>query len=853
MTDLGGLTARVGLNTTGLRTGRVVAQEELLKVEGSMLRAEKASTRLGMALGSTGKLAGALIGFELLRKGAEGIKGSIEYAVELESTMRRVKSVFGDSSEQLVKFSDTADQALGRTKASALSTAVRFGTLGTQFGETTSQAAKTSIALTKLATDLAASKGTPVDQAEGALATALVGRGRALRLYGVDVSAARVKEEAFREGLISSTKDALTPAIQYQAAYNLIMAETVRVQGYFAKNTDTTAEKVQQAKATLKDASEELGLAFAPAAKKAAQILSDDVAPALKTAGEGIKYLADHPLARDLTEAAVGVGGAVYVIAKGADLLKSATEGLSKIRSALGHTENSVAIEAEGRAATVTAGQLDILALAEQRASAAALLAADSEAVLAAASRAAGTTAVTGGGVPAVAPAAGGKPGLPSILGGGVGLVLVGGIVYGVSQVQAENARMDALKKQVAAGKSLSPAERQKQAADLGVSPGSKPGQYITDPKRDRNDITAGIRLLDETGQTSNRPAQLRLGRVQIAAGNLEESQRALFQAEKQAADPNVRSANAGLIGGVLGGAFDTLPTTSTGNADAVAAANLRVQSAQARVDRLSAGGGKASQSSILSAQAAVLSAEDTLRKHKGDTTAQTLRLQAAEERLATLRSGGKVNTSALAIAEGQLALARKKADEAAGKNGTTALGTKDVFGRIGGQLGRTKALKDDARTLIRDGVSGPLLVELENLEKTAPGTLHKLATTMTKAQGSALTSQYSQLQAQWSAFLGTPQEAAVNAGKLDARRKAASYARAVRQAYASALSDDGLPVPGSGTVGSGPSARGAVPHGSSKTTNYHIAQQTIVANDPTEMARQLENRARRNALFGMS
>jgi hypothetical protein len=99
---------------------------------------------------------------------------------------------------------------------------------------------------------MASFNNTPIDQAITALRSGLSGETEPLKRYGVALQDVRLKTEALRLGLIKSTKEALTPGAKAQAAYELILKDTVLAQGDFARTSSGVANslKILSASAT---------------------------------------------------------------------------------------------------------------------------------------------------------------------------------------------------------------------------------------------------------------------------------------------------------------------------------------------------------------------------------------------------------------------------------------------------------------------------------------------------------------------------------------------------------------------------------------------------------------------------
>lgn len=76
---------------------------------------------------------------------------------------------------------------------------------------------------------------------------------------------AALRNEAMKMGLISTTKDALTPQQKTLAAQSLILQQTSDAQGDFARTQDSTANSAKSASAQFENLKATVGEKLAPA------------------------------------------------------------------------------------------------------------------------------------------------------------------------------------------------------------------------------------------------------------------------------------------------------------------------------------------------------------------------------------------------------------------------------------------------------------------------------------------------------------------------------------------------------------------------------------------------------------
>ncbi|AOT24046.1 tape measure protein [Arthrobacter phage Suppi] len=221
----------------------------------------------GMGAGISGALK-AVVGPALALFAADRIKqfatDSVASFSELEDSTAAAGVVFGDSMNMIIDQSKTAGSTLGLSSQQVINAANTFGTYGKAAGLTGNDLAGFSTKLTGLAGDMASFKGTSTEQAIEAVGAALRGETEPIRAYGVMLDDASLKDEAMRQGLITTTKDALTPQQKVLAAQALIFKQTADAQGDFARTSTSTANVAKTLSAESENLSAKIGGFLAP-------------------------------------------------------------------------------------------------------------------------------------------------------------------------------------------------------------------------------------------------------------------------------------------------------------------------------------------------------------------------------------------------------------------------------------------------------------------------------------------------------------------------------------------------------------------------------------------------------------
>lgn len=250
----------------------------------------------GDKLGKFGKVAGAALVAASAAAGAFAVKIGVEAvkaASDLSETISKVGVLFGDTAKDIEKFADGAAASLGQTKQQALNAAGTFATFGKAAGLSGKDLSKFSVDFVKLSSDLASFNNTSPEQAINAIGSALRGEAEPLRAYGVLLDDASMRQKALELGIISSTKNALTPQQKILAAQALIYEQTGAAQGDFARTSEGLANKTRILTAQFENAKVEIGEKLLPIVLDLVTIVQEQVIPNLGKFAEMFKPITD--------------------------------------------------------------------------------------------------------------------------------------------------------------------------------------------------------------------------------------------------------------------------------------------------------------------------------------------------------------------------------------------------------------------------------------------------------------------------------------------------------------------------------------------------------------------------------
>ncbi len=198
---------------------------------------------------------------------------AVKAASDLSETVAKTNVLFGDSAKSVQAFAGAAASSFGQSKQQALDAAATFATFGRAAGLAGEDLVTFSTDFVGLASDLASFNNTTPEQAINAIGSALRGEAEPLRQFGVLLNDATLKNAALELGLISTTKNALTPQQKVLAAQKVIYEQTTAAQGDFARTSDGLANQQRILTAELANLSISMGSAFLPVIEKVLPLL----------------------------------------------------------------------------------------------------------------------------------------------------------------------------------------------------------------------------------------------------------------------------------------------------------------------------------------------------------------------------------------------------------------------------------------------------------------------------------------------------------------------------------------------------------------------------------------------------
>jgi antitoxin component of RelBE/YafQ-DinJ toxin-antitoxin module len=265
------------------------ASSAILKVE-IIADAAKAAKGLKEAEGGFGKFgkaaklsgavaaAGAAVAVVAV---AELTKQSLEAAKTQEDSFDHLNFVFGKNSDTVTQWAKDAAKNYGLTASEAAdmvaSVGAKLNGLGFPLDKTTSL----SKTLAERAADMATAFGGTAADAMKAFGSAVDGKTKGLKAYGVSIAKADIKAQRLADGTAKLTGQAGKQA-EAQAVLELALKDTAKTSGEYARQSGDLGAQQDRLNAEMTNLKATIGTALMPIFKSLAGFMLDSVIPALE-------------------------------------------------------------------------------------------------------------------------------------------------------------------------------------------------------------------------------------------------------------------------------------------------------------------------------------------------------------------------------------------------------------------------------------------------------------------------------------------------------------------------------------------------------------------------------------------
>jgi hypothetical protein len=200
-------------------------------------------------------------------------KKAVDAASALNEQISASRIVFGKQAKGVQEWAKGGAKAFGLSQTESLKAANAYGNMFTTVGLGEKDVTKMSKATVQLAGDMASFHDQDPTEMLQNLRSGLSGEAEPLRKFGVLISDAAVKQKAYQEGIAKSGSE-LTEAQKVQARYALIMDQTTKAQGDFARTSDSVANQQRTLAAQNENTAASFGQVLLPVTQDLMKLLS---------------------------------------------------------------------------------------------------------------------------------------------------------------------------------------------------------------------------------------------------------------------------------------------------------------------------------------------------------------------------------------------------------------------------------------------------------------------------------------------------------------------------------------------------------------------------------------------------
>lgn len=206
---------------------------------------------------------------------------AVNAAKDLEQSIGGVDAVFKDSADQMHKYAEAADEALGLSSNSYNELATTLGALLKNGGTPLDELGGKTNDLITLGSDMAAMFGGSTTDAVNALSSALKGERDPIEKYGVSLRQSSIDAKAAEMGF-EKVGGALSAEATQAATLALIMEQTSDAHGAFGRESGTLSNKLERTKAKLENMAATIGTYLIPVVGAVVDWVAARLTPAME-------------------------------------------------------------------------------------------------------------------------------------------------------------------------------------------------------------------------------------------------------------------------------------------------------------------------------------------------------------------------------------------------------------------------------------------------------------------------------------------------------------------------------------------------------------------------------------------
>lgn len=187
----------------------------------------------------------------------------IKIASDYSESINKVDVAFGNASQTVKDFANTAGKNFGIDRGTALDMAAMFGDMSTSMGLSQIKASELSTSLVGLAGDLASFKNLNISEVQTALSGIFTGETESLKRLGVVMTEENLNQFLLTQGIAKKMSD-LTQAQKVLQRYNYVLQMTSNSHGDFIRTQAGFANQMRIMRSSYNDLSIQLGTILLP-------------------------------------------------------------------------------------------------------------------------------------------------------------------------------------------------------------------------------------------------------------------------------------------------------------------------------------------------------------------------------------------------------------------------------------------------------------------------------------------------------------------------------------------------------------------------------------------------------------
>ena len=262
---------------------------DLKKLDQRLENTSKQAKKGFSVIGTTVK---AVLGAVVVREAGRATMALAEFGSQVEEMQSMSGAVFAEFTDDVRRELEGFAKAVGRSRFDLEGMAASVQDTFVPLGFARDEAAKMSVALTRLAVDVGSFKNEQDPAVMQAFTSALVGNHEAVRRFGIVITEGSLKQELFRMG-ITKNIDEVTNQEKVQARLNLIYAGTTDAQGDAARTANSYANRVKGLSGSFDELKFNLSENLMPVFTEVV-IFFDELTKGINRAGERLGIFADQ-------------------------------------------------------------------------------------------------------------------------------------------------------------------------------------------------------------------------------------------------------------------------------------------------------------------------------------------------------------------------------------------------------------------------------------------------------------------------------------------------------------------------------------------------------------------------------